>query len=64
MRVRGGAEGDLKDGGKATQTLHENNNLLLCNCVPKCAVSTVALFDLVHLFLQVHLSLNVMYSHL
>ena len=47
-----------------THTLHENNNLLFCNCVPKRAVSTAALFDLVHLFLQVHLSLNVMYSHL
>ena len=58
-------EGGFGGWGNAimyTVTLHDMIYYFVIGSLS--TVNTAALFDLVHLFLQVHLSLNVLYHHL
>ena len=61
----GGAERGFEGWGQGnTHTLFVIIIIYYFVIVSQSAVSAAALFDLVHLFLQVHLSLNVLYHHL
>ena len=59
----GGGGGEFR--GWAMQYAHTLHNITYYFVFGfKSTVCTAALFDLVHLILQVHLSLNVLYHHL